>query len=251
MATLISTIITDAYREANLIALGGSESTAQQTEALRLLQRFILSLYGSEMGVPLTTRNYGNNNLPEVAKDTEFEQIVSNYFVLPNSRLNLNLETAKTVKLNPFPQDGERFAINDSSGNLATYNLTVSGAGRSIEDASSVTVATDGISREWFYRADTANWVRVSDLATTDYSPFPVEFDEFLIIGLSMRLASRYGTPTFQESGQEYIRLRTKFRARYSPSSFVPLEEALARAGNYDRFTGEYNRNSFEQGYVL
>ena len=48
MATLVSQIIEDAYREANLIAVGESPTTAQQTEGLRLYNRFITSLFGND-----------------------------------------------------------------------------------------------------------------------------------------------------------------------------------------------------------
>ena len=48
--TIASVIITDAYRESNLIPVGQSETTAEQTEALRRLNRIIDRLISTAAG---------------------------------------------------------------------------------------------------------------------------------------------------------------------------------------------------------
>jgi hypothetical protein len=51
--TLISSIITDAYREANIIRLGGVPNANQVTEALRLYNALLGSIYGDDAGESL------------------------------------------------------------------------------------------------------------------------------------------------------------------------------------------------------
>ena len=60
--TTVSQLITDAYRESNLIAVNSSPTSPEQTEALRLLNRVVKSLFGNEMGDPLDTIPLGKGN---------------------------------------------------------------------------------------------------------------------------------------------------------------------------------------------
>jgi hypothetical protein len=48
--TLASSIISDAYRESNLVPLVGTLTTAEQGEGLRLLNNLVLSVMGNEVG---------------------------------------------------------------------------------------------------------------------------------------------------------------------------------------------------------
>lgn len=247
--TTISTIIHDAYRRSNLIAQTATPSSAQETEALRLLNRFIESLIGNELGNDLNEISLGKNNVDDTDYVTFFEDTGYD-FVPSNTRIVANLEAATTLNLDPEPEDGQRFAIVDASDNLDTYNITVNGNGRKIEDATSATLSTAGLSREWFYRADQSNWVRVNDLITTDDSPFPTRFDDLLISGLAMILAGPMGNALHPSTEGIYWRMRSLFKARYSQIENVPLEEALLRNQTNKRAGSRLGLNRFNKGLV-
>lgn len=225
--TLVSQIISDAYRESNLIGVGTSPTSAETTEALRLLNSFITSLFGLEMGENLIDVPLGKNNVDtSTVSDFFFED--SGYLTVPeNSRLILNLEAAETVTLPSAPQNGARFAVLDVSGNLSTYNLTVDGNGKKIAGSATATLSTDGLSSEYFYRADLGDWKLLSTLTDTDSSPFPTEYDDFLSLALAMRLNPRNGVALDQQSLLTFARLRKKFISTYSAKYSVGSELGL------------------------
>lgn len=246
---LISEIVTDAYRETNRIAAGQTETTAEQTEAVRLLNRYISALLGNELGAPLDSVLFGENNVDANSVDYELYNGILRWFVPQNQRLICNLTEAKEINLFPYPEDGCRFAVSDASGNLSSNNLTIRGNGNTIEDSASVVLNTDGIDRQWFYREDIANWVRVSELTATDTLPFPSEFEDMFVIGLAMRLVGRQGRPLSNESVAIYNQLLRKFKSRYKQTQQIPLEEALRYMTGDRRLDNAFSRDgAFERG---
>lgn len=225
---IISDIITEAYRESNLIAIGTTETPAEQAEALKLLNRFITTLFGGEAGETLLPINVGSNN---VSSDVEtfFYDGLEDWFLPLNKRVMLNLTGPKTMKLDPMPQDGSRFGILDVSGNTSTYNFTVEGNGRTIDGNTTLVVDTDGYNEQWFYRADLGDWKKLSNLTLSDEMPFPDEYADVLIIGLAQRLSSRQGKPLAGETIASYQRVIRDFKARYVQRIFTPSELALIR----------------------
>jgi hypothetical protein len=184
--TLVSQIITDAYRETNLVPLGATISSNMQTEALNRLNSLVMSVVGNEVA----------DGLSELAIGGDFDQTefaTTEVGIPDNVRVMLNLSSATSLDLDPMPFDGQRLAVVDVSGTLGTYNLTLSGNGRNIEGASSLTLNTNSLTRQWLYRSDTGNWAKLTDLITSDQLPFPEEFDDFFIISLAARLNPRYG----------------------------------------------------------
>lgn len=252
--TLISTIITDAYRETNLIARGSTENSGEQTEALRLLNRCIEALFGNEAGDPLEDMLFGRNpNIDEAVYDNEFELFIRRWFMPPGYRLKLNLSAPETIKLYPNPEDGAMFSIVDASNNLATNNLTIDGNGSLIEGQTDLVLNTNGYSATWFYRADKGNWQRITDLEATEESPFPKAFDDLLIIELAMRLDPRNGNNLSQISMARYGNMLKKFRARYTQVTEKPLDWALARInGQQRRYLQGYSiEGEFERGSIF
>lgn len=249
--TLISEIVTDAYRETNRIAVGRTETVAEQAEGVKLLNRYIRALLGNELGDPLDSYAFGENNIDANSKDYERTEEIVRWFVPQNRRLILNLTEAKEVNLFPFPEDGCRFAVADASDNLSTFNLTVKGNGNTIEGNTSIVLNTNGLDAQWFYREDLANWLRVSQLEADDELPFPAEFEDMFVIGLAMRLVGRQGTNLSDASIVIYNRLMTKFKARYKQTQPVPLEEALRRITGNRRLETSFSRQgSFERGTI-
>jgi hypothetical protein len=208
--TLASSIIKRAYRKTNLIPLVGTPNTNQSTEALEMLNSLILSCIGNEAGDELLPLNFGGGF-------SEHDQSeVCDQWVPVNTRLVLNLTAADTVELDPYPYDGQRLAIIDAGNTLDTYSLTISPNGRKIEgSASNLVLSTEGLERQWMYRADTGNWVKITSLATSDEMPFPIEFDMYFVISLALQLNPQYGQQLTAEDSVTLNRSRSQLRARY------------------------------------
>lgn len=228
--TLVSQLITDAYRSANLININTSPTSAESTEALRLLNRIINELFGNEVGQPYEEVPVGRGSTRyAVLPSVNFAEDYSGYYIPENVRLSCTLTAATSVILPPNPQNGARFAVIDLPGNLATYNLTVNGNGRNIEGAATLTLSTNSLNREWLYRADTGNWARLADLATSDPSPFPSRHDTFIILSLAQRLMPANDQGMSAEMVDTFRRVRSKFLADYSMKTFTPSEDGLSR----------------------
>lgn len=217
--TLISSIINDAFREGNIIPLGVAPTTPQATEALRLYNAVISSLYGIEAGEFLQDWPLGNygRQYPDtcITEDRRKHPEI-------NRRLIALNEAAITVYLSPRPQDGARYGIIDPFGRLAAFPVTLDANGRTIAGAATAVLNTNGLSREWFYRADLGEWVQLTSLIATDKNPFPAEFDNFFVTLLALRVNPRYGRTMDEQSAAIFKAERKKFVARYLQS--LPLE---------------------------
>lgn len=208
--TLVSSIITAAYRESNLIPLVATPNANQETEGLNRLNSLIQSVVGNEAGNGLN--EYTINDVV----GTYDEESFLTTWIPDNARLMLTLGEAKTYKLDPFPKEGQRVAVVDVGDTLDTYNVTLDGNGRKIEDAATLVLSDEGLSREWLYRSDLGNWVRIATLTTSDELPFPLEFDDYFITMLALRLNPRYGQMLTPESREALARSKKQLTARYN-----------------------------------
>lgn len=231
---LISQIITEAYRESNNIAIGQTPTAAEQAEGLLLFNRFLRSVLGNEAGDPFTPIAIGNNNVQNSAY-YNIENIPGGWFPPPNIRILFNNKSAQTLALNPNPDDGERIAINDASGNFSTYPVTVIGNGRTIDGATQVVLNTNSGVKEYFYRADTNNWATVNDLQLSDPLPFPEEFEDYFIIGTAIRINPRNTQQLDPQSMEAFKRLGKQFKARYNQDVEQKAEEGLLRTSGIRR----------------
>lgn len=204
-------IVTAALREGNLLAAGTTPQTVELTEGLSRLNALIRSFFGNEIGehlsdwpVPQTLRtapvaaNYPQLPLPteslvDVLPVPSVSDVGADVFPFPpeNSRLVVGITAPTTVWLAEAPNDGARMAFVAAPAMVDT--LTVDGNGRLIESASEITLQKSDVSRAWFYRADLAGWVKLTDLALTDLSPLPEDLEDLLVCALNVRLAPRYG----------------------------------------------------------
>lgn len=253
--TLVSDIIRDAYRESDLLAISADPTAYEMDEGLRLLNRLVSSAYGNEMGEQLDPLPLGRNNINRPQGYPWYDQVPDwqDWFVPPNCRTVLNLTAPLTVYLDPNPEDGTRFAIQDMSGNLSTYPFTVSANGRLIEGAEIKVYNTDSIASEFFYRQDTGNWAKVTPLDLADTFPFPIDFDDYFVIGLSFRLNPRHAVEADPQSVQAYNRSGTQFKARYRQHSFVWSDLALIRTpGSKKRYydNTRYGNSLFNSGWA-
>lgn len=258
--TLVSQIITDAFRMSNLIAIGTTPTADEQTEALRYLNRIVKSVFGNEAGEQLAAFPLGDRNRSRPGGYPWYgEEPGNDWFVPKNVRLVLNLDSDVTVYLHPSPDDGSRFAVTDPSEILATNSLTVNGNGNRIETALSVLLNTNGLDSEWFYRADLANWAKYAPLVAADTFPFPEEFDDFFIGMLALRINPSYATMMDDQSSMMMTRSKSQLRARYTQNIPTPAELGLIRMSKmtadwyeWGRDYGLYNPNSmFNKGWPL
>lgn len=219
--TLVSIILSDAFREANIIPLGKALTVNQSAEALRKLNQLFLSIYGDDAGEALQDWPLGNFGRESTEYYLDYTRHTLDRPPI-NRRLIAVNDAAETVYLPIQPQDGSRIGIADPYGRLASVPLTLDGNGRTIEAEATLLLNTDGLYRDWFYRADLANWMRLTGVTEADQMPFPEEFDIFFTILLAMRLNPGYGRDMDEQSIAMYKGERRKFIARYVQA--MPLE---------------------------
>ena len=240
MSTPITSIITSALRETNLVPLGTTPNTNQINEAFQLLLTVVESVLGNEMGENLVPFPLGQDNIVSPAGYPWWSNsLPGNVFLQTNMRVMCNLTAEGFVNLHPKPHDGARMCIVDVSGNFATNELTIYGNGRQIEGESEMTYNTDGQMREWMYREDLGNWVVTSPIELTGTMPWGPEYDDMFIIKLAMRLNPRYGQIMHPASMQTLKEVQTKFSARYSQSTTqMPAENGLIYLTHWQRYWG-------------
>jgi hypothetical protein len=225
--TLVSSIIGDAYRENNILPLGRAPNANQVTEALRLYNQNIRSIYGDDAGENLTDWPLGSFGVDEPGvTDPRTPDLIQRPSV--NQRLIATNTTALTVYLTPYPQDGSRMGIADPFSRLAALPVTLDANGRPIEGATTLTLNVNGTFQEWFYRADKAAWVKLTNLVEADENPFPDDFDIFFICGLAMRLNPRFGRQMDPQTATVFKSQRNQFIARYLQSLPLEIDDSLS-----------------------
>ena len=70
--------------------------------------------------------------------------------------------------------------------------------------------------------ADLGNWIEVKDMALTDTSPLPAEYDDLLAIGLAIRLGPRYGRGISRETVARFTQLISRLQAKYKQIVMQP-----------------------------
>lgn len=227
--TLISSLITDAYRECNMLPLGKEPTVNQATEALRLYNAMLASIYGGEAGEPLTDWPLGNFDRDPNGCDYVLPYTDRRLHHPPiNQRLIAVNTAAATVWLTARPQDGSRMGIIDPYSRLSTVPITIDGNGRPIEGVPSIVLNVDGTEREWFYRADLGKWVKLVGVIATDENPFPEKYDTFFLISLAMRLSPRYGRTLAPETLAALKQNRQQFVARYLQSRPLEIDDSIS-----------------------
>lgn len=233
----VAEIIAAAYRESNLIALGTSPSANQTTEALSRLQTIVRSVYGAEVGEPLRDWPLGTEGVVDADDNWTNERW---RYPFGSARGVVQLAESDTVYLPENPDDGARFAVVDPNGLLSgALVLTVDGNGRSIGATvatANTTYAVDSANEtlDLLYRADLGIWAIVSALTEGGEFPFPVDYDDYFIISLAMRLNPRYGRTMSDAQMLVMERALGQLRAQYRQHRTVALDPGLrSRAGSY------------------
>lgn len=250
--TLISSLITDAYREGNILPLRKAPNADQVAEALRLYNQNLLSIYGGDAGEELTDWPLGNFGIDD---PTYVFPYTADRIARPtiNQRLIATNTAALTIYLTPYPQDGARMGIADPFGRLAAFPVTLDANGRTIEGAATKVLNVNGTFQEWFYRADKGGWVKLTSLLSVDDNPFPADFDAFFYIGLALRLNPRYGREMDPQTATVFKTERRQFVARYLQSAPLQIDDSLSwpfmsRQG-FDVQQGFSSNSAFNRGW--
>lgn len=232
--TAVTQLVSEAFRTSGITAIGASPTAAEQAEGVRRLAALVSSIIGNELGENIPTLNYGSFNLvTDEAVDEDVSSLINSTYIPQNSRVIFNNSGAKTLYLDPAPADGARLQVIDNAGNFATSNVTLNGNGRKIESAASVTLNTNSLNREWFYRQDLGEWIRYTELTSSDNSPFPDKYDDYLVLLLALRINPSFGASITPEHAAFIQRAERQFRAQYSQGRQMSVDNSLAKIGPY------------------
>lgn len=259
--TIAQTLVSDAYRELNVTPIGITPTAAQLTEGLDGLNRFLRIIYGLKMGellvdweIPFQQRtapvaaNFPQNPYP-LNQDAQFMGLPLSggagnmFWPYPpkNSRMIVGgLQAPTTVYFPEQPDDGSRMGL--IQGGLANTGiaLTLDGNSRLINGAPTQTVTTPLTPQRWIYRADLGDWRPMADLALTGESPFPEDMDDYIAIGLAIRLAPKNDKVVSAETAAAFKAAETIFEARYKQSGTTVYKSADIPLGYESFLSGRY-----------
>lgn len=228
--------ITRAYRELNVTAIGITPSDAQLTEGLDQLNAWLRIIFGAKMGellrdweVPFQQRTAPvAANFPQLPYPANQDSTLMGYpltggqsnriwpYPPKNSRIVFGATAAATVYFPEQPDDGSRMGLIAGALAGVGVTLTLDGNSRTIAGAKTQTFTTPFASNgRWIYRADIGDWRPVSNLALGDETPFAEDMDDYMDLGLAIRLAPKNDKSVSAESVAAFKNAETIFQARY------------------------------------
>lgn len=222
--TTATDFIKEALREGNLIPVGTTPTAAQLAEGLTRFNNVLSGLFGNEVGEPLfewpvpppQQTSPVDARWPLYPGLSAEQMRSSDVYPYPpgNVRLMASNTTVMTVYLQHLPNDGARLGYTAVG---ASAFLTLDGNGRRIDGAAQASIdPTDqGGAQLWFYRGDLGQWISIRPLTLTGGSPFPAEFDDFLITALAIRMSPLYGNDPRSGTVKTYTDMLRKLKARY------------------------------------
>jgi hypothetical protein len=246
-------IVQLGYRESGILQRGVQLDALQLDEGMFELTNIIDNLIENEVGGDFTDISFGTEGVTNVfGRERDREAFITSSYVRPNYRVIFNINSPKTVFLDPSPENGSLFQVIDAGGSFNTNNVTVKSNGRSIEGSTEVVLAADSTNRKWFYRGDLAEWKELTSLTESSVSPFPQKYDKFLALKLSMAINPRYLAQSQTGSVVFYNELRKKFRSEYTTKQEVPVDLGLYRNTRHRYLDYHLDNNSirFNQGLV-
>lgn len=203
--TLNSELIFSGYRESNFTAQSAVLTSEEETEGLALLQGLVLSMPGLLLGhkykpwhLPWPNRTATKAGDYPARSDALVDGRDVQYPPV-NSRVVLRNQSPTTLYMRQMPADGDLMQFVDA-GFLGDVTLDANGQYFGTSGVATTEVLTTAVgggnrfpTRTYMYRQDIASWVQMDTLLFAGQMPFPVEFDDFWITSLAMRLAPRFG----------------------------------------------------------
>ena len=244
--TLMSEIIVQAFREGNFVSLGEDTTTEELAEAVPRLRNLINAVIGFELGelqrdwyVPQEHDPEAPIRFPLTPSGLGTTSASPYQYPPSNVRLLVKLTSSRTLYLPAHPFDGARISYLDM-GSTVTADTTIDGNGRLIESAATIVTDLDAVTpvtfhgRTWFYRADLGDWIRFTDLQSTDTVPTPPEFDQLWITGLAISLAPRFQIQIQDQVKSTYMDMLARLKKRYKQSERLPSAVEMRQLFRYE-----------------
>lgn len=214
-------LVKQALRENNLIPISEEPTVDQAAEGLTLLNRFLDSLFGYELGEFVTSWSVRPSSTSPVPAQYPLlprnQDLPDDVWPYPpdNSNILMNIGSNTTIYLPVSPCDGA-ITLFTNVGGVQASTLTVDGNGRLIKGLATLADTPENLNgQRLLYRADMGDWVLVSNLAAIDASPLPAMYDDLLALGTAVRIAPRYGRSIPIETASTLRRLIQRMRAQY------------------------------------
>jgi hypothetical protein len=242
--TLLSDIVTTAFRESGIIPVGETPGVDEVAETVPLLANLINSVLQGEFGELLVPYNVGTSG---VTYGPNIDNLIDTIIPL-NSRLYCNLSAPTTLYFPPTPHDGAIVSIKDVAGTFSTTApLTLVGNGRQVAGGTSQVQNSSNYDKTWMFQTF-GGWTILSTVsAGTDTVPFPTIFDDMWSIMLAMRINPRYGAQLDEQTLAHLKRLQKRFKTQYKHSEQVTSERGITRLTGYRQFNFS-NFNNFYKG---
>ncbi|PIB91288.1 hypothetical protein [Caulobacter sp. FWC2] len=211
-------ILTDAYREIGSYA-NEAMSAADERNGMRRFNALMDDLAG--LGVGEKLRDVDLALYPEI-----------DAACMPNNLRLLASTGGINLSFPVAPENGSRFSVVDVNGMFAASPVTISRNGRKVEGAvADLTANTAGFNRTWMYRADLADWRRVTELSSNDEFPLARDCEDAFTVMLAMRLAPTDGASVQGETTVAFQRAQGALRARHRQVRNVYVDPVLTRRG--------------------
>jgi hypothetical protein len=225
MSTL-SSIVSRAFRESQILDINRQPSTEQSTEALALLTGII----ARKIRPPVQTVWIGDTTAIKEQRGgilKDFTRFIDEKAIPQDCYVNLVLDKSYSVLLPPSPGDGARLTFIDVSNTLATFPLTLIGNGNLVAGNPTESLGTNGQIYSIMFRRDIAQWIVIDPLVGTSNMPFPPEFDDMFSIELAIRINPRYGKEISGVTADIYTDIRSRFVSRYQQENSSAAPDIL------------------------
>jgi hypothetical protein len=118
--------------------------------------------------------------------------------------------------------------IVDPFRRLAAFPVTLDGNGRTIENAATLVLNTNGLNREWFYRADLGGWKKLPALPRPTICRFP-NFRRYVYRSCSrcvwrLAMARKSQRPSLLRHAKQ----QNQFVARYLQSQPLQVDDSIS-----------------------
>jgi hypothetical protein len=227
----VSEIVKEAFREGNFIAVGEDPTPEELAEAIPRLRNLVDSLFGVEIGEKYRDWYVPSDLSTSVPLRSPLTPTgISNGASAPswqyppaNVRLLVKTAEARSVYLPANPSDGARVQFINIASTVGV-NVTIDGNGHLVENAVSVTDTVANLNgRRWFYRADTANWVKLESIADENSTlPLPEEFNDYFVCGLAIRLSTRFQVKVDDATVARFADMAKRIKNRYKQTEAMP-----------------------------
>lgn len=200
-ALLVRDVVSRMGRLLGLWASGDSPSASQGAEALIAMNGLKRAMFGTFIGPRLSA---------QAMTGTTGQGENGGLYSIPANAFTFTLPTG--------PKSGARVGVVDANLNFGAGNCTVARNGRLLEGAASnLILNVAGTARQWWFRADTGNWVREADwVSLNDAIEFPDALIVYLPYMLAVAIGSEYGPPPSSDVIAGAVEGREAFARTYA-----------------------------------